>query len=136
MNTGKYGGPARQWTRSTAIETTWGFRSHWTPTVLGSPLLFPGSACRRTGQDPRGDGGQVLPIGSPATAATRPGTSPSSPYSYDGGTRGPAPQSARAAVDRDRGPHRRDRQAGHPAYCDRHQGNTVMQIVNEAYAVR
>ena len=59
MNSGKYGGPARQWARSTEIKTTWGFRSALDPDTfsVGLPLLFPRVGLPEDGQqDPRGFG--------------------------------------------------------------------------------
>ena len=91
MNTGKYGGPARQWARSTEINTTWGFRSALDPDTfsVGLPLLFPRVGLPEEGSKTlAASAGQVLPIRVTGHGGYTPGdlASVKFAYSYDGGT--------------------------------------------------
>ena len=91
MNTGKYGGPARQWARSTEINTTWGFRSALDPDTfsVGLPLLFPRVGLPEQGSKTlAASAGQVLPIRVTGHGGYTPGdlVSVKFAYSYDGGT--------------------------------------------------
>ena len=91
MNTGKFGGPARQWARSTEVKTTWGFRSALDPDTfsVGLPLLFPRVGLPEAGSKTlAASAGQVLPIRVTGHGGYAPGaiTSATFDYSYDGGT--------------------------------------------------
>ena len=91
MNTGKYGGPARQWARSTEINTKWGFRSALDPDTfsVGLPLLFPRVGLPEEGSKTlAASAGQVLPVRVTGHGGYTPGdiVSVKFAYSYDGGT--------------------------------------------------
>ncbi len=90
MNTGKYGGPARQWARSTEVKTTWGFRSALDPDTfsVGLPLLFPRVTLPEAGSKTlAASAGQVLPIRVTGHGGYTPGAIAVAKfaYSYDGG---------------------------------------------------
>ena len=91
MNSGKFGGPARQWARSTEVKTTWGFRSALDPDTfsVGLPLLFPRVGLPEAGSKTlAASAGQVLPIRVTGHGGYTPGDIKSATfaYSYDGGT--------------------------------------------------
>ncbi len=130
MNTGKFGGPARQWARSTEVKTTWGFRSALDPDTfsVGLPLLFPRVGLPEAGSKTlAASAGQVLPIRVTGHGGYAPGaiTSAKFAYSYDGGTTwtDAGGLEHRRCVGRDGRPHRRERQDGrHSRRGDRQQG--------------
>ena len=143
LNSGKFGGPARQWARSTEVKTTWGFRSALDPDAfsVGLPLLFPRVGLPEDGrQDPRGFGRAGASIRVTGHGGYTPGDIKSAKFafSYDGGAtwtdaRCPAP----AVLDRGRRPHRRQRQDCHTRVSvTDSKGATVTQVVKAAYAVR
>lgn len=91
MRTGKYGGPARYWARSTEINTKWRFRSVLEPDVFsrGLPLLFPRVALPEDGNKTLAPtAGQVLPLRVTGHGGYAPGdiVSATFAFSYDGGT--------------------------------------------------
>ncbi|KRF35555.1 peptidase [Terrabacter sp. Soil810] len=91
MNTGKFGGPARLWARSTEVKTTWGFRSALDPDTfsVGLPLLFPRVGLPEEGSKTlAASAGQVLPIRVTGHGGYAPGdiVSAKFAFSYDGGT--------------------------------------------------
>jgi len=90
MNSGKFGGPARQWARSTEVKTTWSFRSALDPDTfsVGLPLLFPRVGLPEAGSKTlAASAGQVLPIRVTGHGGYAPGAIASAKfaYSYDGG---------------------------------------------------
>ncbi|MGW1225840.1 S8 family peptidase [Streptomyces sp. NPDC002530] len=140
----KSGQPAAVWKRSTRTETTWRFRSHRDENVYsqGIPLLFPGYDLPSDGMKtlPAEDG-QTIGLSVTGHAGYTPGavTSAKAAYSYDGGETWTEAVTARrdgrwtATVDHAGA-------AGKPVtlrteLTDSH-GNSVVQTVTDAYAVR
>ncbi|MFE3900231.1 S8 family serine peptidase [Streptomyces sp. NPDC059153] len=144
MTTAKFGQPAAVWKRSTSTETTWKFRSKRDENVYsqGIPLLFPG-------YDLETDGLKTLPakdgrtIGLTVTghAGYTPGklVAAKVSYSYDGG------ETWTRATTAQQGGHwtatvNHAGAAGKPVTLKTEltdaNGNSVIQTVNDAYAVR
>ncbi|MFE7403307.1 S8 family serine peptidase [Streptomyces sp. NPDC057557] len=144
MTTAKFGQPAAVWKRSTSTETTWKFRSKRDENVYsqGIPLLFPG-------YDLETDGLKTLPakdgrtIGLTVTghAGYTPGklVAAKVSYSYDGG------ETWTQATTAQQGGHwtatvNHAGAAGKPVTLKTEltdaNGNSVIQTVNDAYAVR
>ncbi|NEC22261.1 peptidase, partial [Streptomyces parvus] len=144
LMTTKIGSPAAVWKRSTQTETTWGFRSERKPDVAsqGLPLLFPR-------YDVPSDGMKTVPakngqrIGLAATghAGYTPGelTSAKVSFSYDGGETWHAATTAHqggrwtATVDH---ADAAGRSVTLRTELTDANGNSVVQTVTDAYAVR
>ena len=130
MNSGKFGGPARQWARSTEVKTTWGFRSALDPDTfsVGLPLLFPRVGLPEAGSKTlAASAGQVLPIRVTGHGGYTPGDISVGEvrlllrrwHDVDRC----CGLEHRRCVGRDGRPHRRQRQDGrHPRRGDRQQG--------------
>ncbi|MFF4096977.1 S8 family serine peptidase [Streptomyces sp. NPDC001834] len=144
MNTEKVGQPAAVWKRSTRIETTWKFRSERDESVYsqGIPLLFPDYGLDADGLKslPAKDG-QTIGLSVTGHAGYAPGklVAAKVSYSYDGGETWTAATTAQqdgrwtatvnhAGAD------------GKPVTLKTEltdaNGNSVIQTVNDAYAVR
>ncbi|MGW3661333.1 S8 family serine peptidase, partial [Streptomyces sp. NPDC005151] len=144
MNTSKIGAPAAVWKRSTSIETTWKFRSERDENVYsqGIPLLFPGYDLDTDGLKtlPAKDG-QTIGLSVTGHAGYTPGklVAAKVSYSYDGGETWTQATTAQqdgrwtatvnhAGAD------------GKPVTLKTEltdaNGNSVIQTVNDAYAVR
>jgi subtilisin family serine protease len=144
MNTGKYGGPARQWARSTEIETTWGFRSALDPDAfsVGLPLLFPRVGLPEDANKTlAASAGQVLPIRVTGHGGYAPGdvVSAKLSVSYDGGTTWTPAQVSQAngawsAVVDHSG--ESGKTVATRVEIEDSKGATVKQTVMAAYAVR
>ncbi|MYY03703.1 MULTISPECIES: S8 family serine peptidase [unclassified Streptomyces] len=144
LGTLKSGRPAAVWKRSTRTGTVWKFRSHRDENVYsqGIPLLFPGYDLPSDGLKtlPAKDG-QKIGLSVTGHAGYTPGavTSAKVAYSYDGGTTWTDATTARrdgnwTATVNHAGA------AGKPVtlrteLTDAH-GNSVVQTVTDAYAVR
>ncbi|MFE7336576.1 S8 family peptidase [Streptomyces griseus] len=144
MMTTKIGSPAAVWKRSTQTETTWTFRSERKPDVVsqGLPLLFPRYIVPEDGMKTvPAKNGQKIGLDATGHAGYTPGelTGAKVSFSYDGGETWHAATTARqggrwtATVDH--------ADAGGKSVALRTEltdanGNTVVQTVNDAYAVR
>ncbi|MFB7228233.1 S8 family serine peptidase [Streptomyces fimicarius] len=144
MMTTKIGSPAAVWKRSTQTETTWTFRSERKPDVVsqGLPLLFPRYVVPEDGMKTvPAKNGQKIGLDATGHAGYTPGelTGAKVSFSYDGGETWHAATTARqggrwtATVDH--------ADAGGKSVALRTEltdanGNTVVQTVNDAYAVR
>ncbi|MFF6906362.1 S8 family serine peptidase [Streptomyces sp. NPDC012389] len=144
LTTAKIGSPAAVWKRSTRTETTWKFRSERKPEVesQGLPLLFPR-------YDVPADGMKTVPaqdgqrIGLTATghAGYTPGrlTRAAVSFSYDGGetwhAAATAQQGGRWTATVDHAGAAGRTVTLRTELTDAH-GNSVVQTVNDAYAVR
>lgn len=144
MMTTKIGSPAAVWKRSTQTETTWKFRSERKPDVVsqGLPLLFPRYVVPEDGMKTvPAKNGQKIGLDATGHAGYTPGelTGAKVSFSYDGGETWHAATTARqggrwtATIDHaDAG--------GKPVTLRTEltdaNGNTVVQTVNDAYAVR
>ncbi|WP_137230711.1 S8 family serine peptidase [Streptomyces sp. BPSDS2] len=144
MMTAKIGSPAAVWKRSTQTETTWTFRSERKPDVVsqGLPLLFPRYVVPEDGMKTvPAKNGQRIGLDATGHAGYTPGelTGAKVSFSYDGGETWHAATTARqggrwtATVDH--------ADAGGKSVALRTEltdanGNTVVQTVNDAYAVR
>ncbi|MFE6980687.1 S8 family peptidase [Streptomyces griseus] len=144
MMTTKIGSPAAVWKRSTQTETTWAFRSERKPDVVsqGLPLLFPRYVVPEDGMKTvPAKNGQKIGLDATGHAGYTPGelTGAKVSFSYDGGETWHAATTARqggrwtATVDHADG--------GGKSVALRTEltdanGNTVVQTVNDAYAVR
>ncbi|WNI21647.1 S8 family serine peptidase [Streptomyces sp. ITFR-16] len=144
MTTAKAGSPAQVWKRSTRTETTWKFRSHRDENAYsqGIPLLFPGYALPSDGMKTlAAKDGQKIGLSVTGHAGYTPGkvTKAEVSYSYDGGETWTGATTAlkggcwTATVNHAGA-------AGRPVtlrteLTDSH-GNSVVQTVTDAYAVR
>jgi hypothetical protein len=144
MITGKYGSPARQWARSTEIETTWGFRSALDPDAfsVGLPLLFPRVGLPEDGTKTlAASAGQVLPIRVTGHGGYAPGdvVSAKLSVSYDGGTTWTPAQVSqvsgvwKAVVDHTGAS---GKTVATRVEIEDSKGATVKQTVQAAYAIR
>ncbi|WP_405680586.1 S8 family serine peptidase [Streptomyces sp. NBC_01238] len=144
MTTAKFGQPAAVWKRSTSTTTTWKFRSKEDENVYsqGIPLLFPGYDLETDGLKtlPAKDG---LTIGLSVTghAGYTPGklVAAEVSYSYDGGETWTRATTAQQG-DRWTATVNHAGAAGKPVTLKTEltdaNGNSVIQTVNDAYAVR
>ncbi|MFI9628328.1 S8 family serine peptidase [Streptomyces sp. NPDC052042] len=144
METTKFGQPADSWKRSTNVRTVWSFRSHRDENAYsqGIPLLFPGYDLDTDGLKtlPAKDG-QTIGLSVTGHAGYTPGklVAAKVSYSYDGGatwTEGTTTQRGdhwTATVDHAGA-------AGKPVTLKTEltdaNGNSVVQTVTDAYAVR
>ncbi|GHF53452.1 S8 family serine peptidase [Streptomyces sp. NRRL_ISP-5395] len=144
MTTTKIGSPAAVWKRSTQTETTWTFRSERKPDVVsqGLPLLFPRYDVPEDGMKTvPAKNGQSIGLDATGHAGYTPGelTGAKVSFSYDGGETWHAATTARqggrwtATVDH--------ADASGKSVALRTEltdanGNTVVQTVDDAYAVR
>ncbi|MGW2847858.1 S8 family peptidase [Streptomyces sp. NPDC001274] len=144
LRTTRFGQPAAVWKRSTSTETTWKFRSKRDENAYsqGVPLLFPGYDLDTDGLKtlPAKDG-QTIGLSVSGHAGYTPGklTAAKVAYSYDGGETWTAATTARrdgrwtATVDHAGA-------AGKPVTLRTEltdaNGNSVVQTVTDAYAVR
>ncbi|MFF7033775.1 S8 family peptidase [Streptomyces griseus] len=144
MTTTKIGSPAAVWKRSTQTETTWTFRSERKPDVVsqGLPLLFPRYDVPEDGMKTvPAKNGQRIGLDATGHAGYTPGelTGAKVSFSYDGGETWHAATTARqggrwtATVDH--------ADASGKSVALRTEltdanGNTVVQTVDDAYAVR
>ncbi|SCF69561.1 S8 family serine peptidase [Streptomyces sp. Ncost-T10-10d] len=144
MTTAKFGQPAAVWKRSTSTETTWKFRSKRDENVYsqGIPLLFPGYDLETDGLKtlPAKDG-QTIGLSVTGHAGYTPGklVAAKVSYSYDGG------ETWTQATTAQQGGHwtatvNHAGAAGKPVTLKTEltdaNGNSVIQTVNDAYAVR
>ncbi|WPW32156.1 S8 family serine peptidase [Streptomyces atratus] len=144
MTTAKFGQPAAVWKRSTSTETTWKFRSERDENVYsqGIPLLFPGYDLETDGLKtlPAKDG-QTIGLSVTGHAGYTPGklVAAKVSYSYDGG------ETWTLATTAQQGGHwtatvNHTGAAGKPVTLKTEltdaNGNSVIQTVNDAYAVR
>ncbi|MFE5091422.1 S8 family serine peptidase [Streptomyces sp. NPDC056638] len=144
MNTAKFGQPAAVWKRSTSTETTWKFRSKRDENVYsqGIPLLFPGYDLETDGLKtlPAKDG-RTIGLSVTGHAGYTPGklVAAKVSYSYDGG------ETWTQATTAQQGGHwtatvNHAGAAGKPVTLKTEltdaNGNSVIQTVNDAYAVR
>ncbi|MEE1809238.1 S8 family peptidase [Streptomyces sp. BE133] len=144
MDTFKFGQPAAVWKRSTHTETTWKFRSKRDENVYsqGIPLLFPGYDLETDGLKtlPAKDG-QTIGLSVTGHAGYTPGklVAAKVSYSYDGG------ETWTRATTAQQGGHwtatvNHTGAAGKPVTLKTEltdaNGNSVIQTVNDAYAVR
>ncbi|MFF1925327.1 S8 family serine peptidase [Streptomyces sp. NPDC058221] len=144
MTTTKSGQPAAVWKRSTATETTWKFRSHRDENVYsqGIPLLFPGYDLPSDGMKTlAAKDGQKIGLSVTGHAGYTPGklTAAEVSYSYDGGETWTEATTAQqggrwtATVNHAEA-------AGKPVTLRTEltdaKGNSVVQTVTDAYAVR
>ncbi|MFD7617559.1 S8 family serine peptidase [Streptomyces sp. NPDC059802] len=144
MQTTRFGQPAAVWKRSTSTETTWKFRSKRDENVYsqGLPLLFPGYDLAADGlKTLAAKDGQTIGLSVTGHAGYTPGklTAAKVSYSYDGGETWidatTAQQGGRwTATVNHAGA------AGKPVTLKTEltdaNGNSVIQTVNDAYAVR
>ncbi|MFB8086832.1 S8 family serine peptidase [Streptomyces sp. NPDC055992] len=144
MTTAKAGQPAAVWKRSTKTETTWKFRSHRDENAYsqGIPLLFPGYALPSDGMKTlAAKDGQRIGLSVTGHAGYTPGTLTAAKvsYSYDGG------ETWTGATTTHKGG-RWTATVNHAGAAgktvtlrteltDSH-GNSVVQTVTDAYAVR
>ncbi|WP_413752454.1 S8 family serine peptidase [Streptomyces sp. R-74717] len=144
MDTSKFGQPAAVWKRSTHTETTWKFRSKRDENVYsqGIPLLFPGYDLETDGLKtlPAKDG-QTIGLSVTGHAGYTPGklVAAEVSYSYDDG------ETWTRATTAQQGGHwtatvNHAGAAGKPVTLKTEltdaNGNSVIQTVNDAYAVR
>ncbi|MFJ7493828.1 S8 family peptidase [Streptomyces sp. NPDC097727] len=144
MTTAKFGQPAAVWKRSTSTETTWKFRSKRDENVYsqGIPLLFPGYDLETDGLKtlPAKDG-RTIGLSVTGHAGYTPGklVAAKVSYSYDGG------ETWTQATTAQQGGHwtatvNHAGAAGKPVTLKTEltdaNGNSVIQTVNDAYAVR
>ncbi|NED86161.1 S8 family serine peptidase [Streptomyces sp. SID11233] len=144
MRTTKSGQPAAVWKRSTSTETTWKFRSHRDGHVYsqGIPLLFPGYDLPSDGMKTlAAKDGQKIGLSVTGHAGYTPGkvTAAKVSYSYDGG------ETWTGATTAQRGGRwtatvNHAEAAGKPVTLRTEltdaNGNSVVQTVTDAYAVR
>ncbi|MFI6644974.1 S8 family peptidase [Streptomyces sp. NPDC050504] len=144
LNTMKFGIPSRVWKRSTQTGTSWRFRSALDENTAsqGLPLLFPGYSFDEDGLKtlPAADG-QHIRLTATGHAGYQPGTLTAAKlsYSYDGGETWTGAKTARlsgvwtatvnhAGAD--------GRQVTLRTELTDSRGNSVIQTVTSAYAVR
>ncbi|MFD8853630.1 S8 family serine peptidase [Streptomyces sp. NPDC059604] len=144
MQTSKFGQPAAVWKRSTRTETTWKFRSKRDENAYsqGIPLLFPGYDLAADGlKTLAAQDGQKIGLSVTGHAGYTPGklTAAKVSYSYDGGETWTAATTAQqdgrwTATVNHAGA------AGKPVTLKTEltdaNGNSVVQTVTDAYAVR
>ncbi|WP_405683504.1 S8 family serine peptidase [Streptomyces sp. NBC_00057] len=144
MHTFKYGQPAAVWKRSTETDTTWKFRSKRDENAYsqGIPLLFPGYDLATDGlKTVAAQDGQKIGLSVTGHAGYAPGklTAAKVSYSYDGGTTWTQATTAQqdgrwTATVNHAGA------AGKPVTLKTEltdaNGNSVIQTVTDAYAVR
>ncbi|MYX17419.1 S8 family serine peptidase [Streptomyces sp. SID8374] len=144
LTTAKIGSPAAVWKRSTQTETTWKFRSERKPEVesQGLPLLFPRYDVPADGMKtvPAQDG-QRMGLTATGHAGYTPGrlTRAAVSFSYDGGetwhAAATAQQGGRWTATVDHAGAAGRTVTLRTELTDAH-GNSVVQTVNDAYAVR
>ncbi|MFB7916394.1 S8 family serine peptidase [Streptomyces sp. NPDC056061] len=144
METSRFGQPAAVWKRSTSTETTWKFRSKRDENAYsqGLPLLFPGYDLAADGlKTLAAEDGQKIGLSVTGHAGYTPGklTAAKVSYSYDGGKTWTAATTAQqdgrwTATVNHAGA------AGKPVTLRTEltdaNGNSVVQTVTDAYAVR
>ncbi|MFB6712011.1 MULTISPECIES: S8 family serine peptidase [unclassified Streptomyces] len=144
MTTAKFGQPAAVWKRSTQTETTWKFRSKRDENVYsqGIPMLFPGYDLETDGlKTLAAKDGQTIGLSVTGHAGYTPGklVAAKVSYSYDGGKTWAEATTAQhdgrwTATVNHAGA------AGKPVTLKTEltdaNGNSVVQTVNDAYAVR
>ncbi|MYW81473.1 Serine protease, subtilisin family [Streptomyces sp. LaPpAH-199] len=144
MTTTKIGSPAQVWKRSTLTETTWGFRSERKPGVesQGIPMLFPRYDVPMDGMKTvPAKNGQRIGLTATGHAGYTPGelTAAKVSFSYDGGetwhAAATAAQGGRWTATVDHADARGKSVALRTELTDAN-GNTVVQTVHDAYAVR
>ncbi|MFJ7085139.1 S8 family peptidase [Streptomyces griseus] len=144
MTTTKIGSPAAVWKRSTQTETTWTFRSERKPDVVsqGLPLLFPRYDVPEDGMKTvPAKNGQRIGLDATGHAGYTPGelTGAKVSFSYDGGETWHAATTARQAgrwtATVDHADASGKSVALRTELTDAN-GNTVVQTVDDAYAVR
>ncbi|MEW1689979.1 S8 family serine peptidase [Streptomyces sp. NPDC091265] len=144
MQTMKSGQPAAVWKRSTATETTWKFRSHRDESAYsqGIPLLFPGYDLPSDGMKTlAAKDGQRIALSVTGHAGYTPGrlTAAKVSYSYDGGKTWTAAITAQQGGRWTATVNHADA-AGKPVTLRTEltdaNGNSVVQTVTDAYAVR
>ncbi|WP_326656987.1 S8 family peptidase [Streptomyces sp. NBC_00385] len=144
MMTMKSGQPAAVWKRSTRTETTWKFRSHRDENVYsqGIPLLFPGYDLPSDGMKTlAAKDGQQIGLSVSGHAGYTPGkvTAAEVSYSYDGGETWTAATTAQHSGRWTAIVNHADA-AGKPVTLRTEltdaNGNSVVQTVTDAYAVR
>ncbi|MFF9457997.1 S8 family serine peptidase [Streptomyces flaveolus] len=144
MTTMKLGQPAAVWKRSTVTQTTWKFRSHRDENAYsqGIPLLFPGYDLPSDGMKTlAAKDGLKIGLSVSGHAGYTPGklTAAKVSYSYDGGETWTAAATAQRGGRWTATVNHADA-AGKPVtlrteLTDAH-GNSVVQTVTDAYAVR
>ncbi|MYR82403.1 S8 family serine peptidase [Streptomyces filamentosus] len=144
LMTTKIGSPAAVWKRSTQTETTWGFRSERKPDVAsqGLPLLFPRYDVATDGMKTvPAKNGQRIGLAATGHSGHTPGelTSAKVSFSYDGGetwhAATTAHQSGRWTATVDHADAAGESVTLRTELTDAN-GNSVVQIVTDAYAVR
>ncbi|MEV0744369.1 S8 family serine peptidase [Streptomyces sp. NPDC050273] len=144
MMTMKSGQPAAVWKRSTMTQTTWKFRSHRDESAYsqGIPLLFPGYDLPADGMKTlAAKDGQRIGLSVTGHAGYTPGkvTAAKVSYSYDGGETWTAATTAQQAGRWTATVNHADA-AGKPVTLRTEladaNGNSVVQTVTDAYAVR
>ncbi|ROQ70586.1 subtilisin family serine protease [Streptomyces sp. 840.1] len=144
MSTTKIGSPAAVWKRSTFTETTWKFRSHRDASVYsqGIPLLFPGYDLPSDGMKTlAAKDGQKIGLSVTGHAGYTPGklTAAKVSYSYDGGETWTGATTAQRGGRWTATVNHADA-AGKPVTLRTEltdaKGNSVVQTVTDAYAVR
>ncbi|MEU9199835.1 S8 family serine peptidase [Streptomyces sp. NPDC048332] len=144
MVTRKFGQPASVWKRSTLTETTWKFRSHRDENVYsqGIPLLFPGYDLPADGMKTlEAKNGQRIGLSVTGHAGYTPGkvTAAKVSYSYDGGETWAEAATAQQGGRWTATVNHADA-AGKPVTLRTEltdaNGNSVVQTVTDAYAVR
>lgn len=144
MTTLRSGQPAAVWKRSTMTETTWKFRSHRDENAYsqGIPLLFPGYDLPSDGMKTlAAKDGQQIGLSVSGHAGYTPGkvTAATVSYSYDGGETWTAATTAQRGGRWTATVNHADA-AGKPVTLRTEltdaNGNSVVQTVTDAYAVR
>ncbi|MFJ2024797.1 S8 family peptidase [Streptomyces sp. NPDC087897] len=144
LTTTKIGSPAQVWKRSTLTETTWGFRSEGKPEVAsqGLPMLFPRYDVPMDGMKTvPAKNGQRIGLAATGHAGYTPGalTAAKVSFSYDRGETWQAAatvrQGGRWTATVDHADARGKSVALRTELTDAH-GNSVVQTVHDAYAVR
>ncbi|WP_328897050.1 S8 family peptidase [Streptomyces sp. NBC_00236] len=144
MTTSKGGQPAKVWKRSTRTETTWRFRSHRDENAYsqGIPLLFPGYDLPSDGMKTlAAKDGQQIGLSVSGHAGYTPGTVTAAEvsYSYDGGETWTAATTAQRGGRWTATVNHADA-TGKPVTLRTEltdaNGNSVVQTVTDAYAVR
>ncbi|MFD7746845.1 S8 family serine peptidase [Streptomyces sp. NPDC059698] len=144
LTTTKIGAPAKVWKRSTLTETTWGFRSERKPDVAsqGIPMLFPRYDVPMDGMKTvPAKNGQRIGLAATGHAGYTPGelTAAKVSFSYDGGETWHAATTAvkggRWTATVDHADARGESVALRTELTDAN-GNSVVQTVHDAYAVR
>ncbi|UYQ65236.1 S8 family serine peptidase [Streptomyces peucetius] len=145
MSSMKIGSPARVWKRSTRVETTWSFRSRLDEDVYsqGVPLLFPGYGLPEDGlKTVAARDGLRIALSATGHAGYEPGalTAAKLSYSYDGGKTWNEAATERRGDDAWTATVDHAGAAGttvtlRTELTDAH-GNSVSQLVTDAYAVR